>query len=64
MNWHTWFAWYPVCTIEVGWVWLRRVKRKQIPPDFTCTWQRPMSLKLSEWLTGCWHRIPDECWIL
>lgn len=28
-NWHTWFAWYPVDTIDYGHVWLRRVWRRK-----------------------------------
>lgn len=33
--WHQWFAWRPVFTDDRGWVWLRRVWRRHVPPmDF------------------------------
>lgn len=25
-EWHPWFAWYPVKTIDARWVWLERVE--------------------------------------
>ncbi len=68
-NWHWWFAWYPVVSIEYGLVWLRWLRRKKIPAG----WERPKRdaplthrffawapLRFSEWATGCWHRIPDD----
>jgi len=27
-----WFAWHPVWTVDRGWVWLRRVWKKHVPP--------------------------------
>ena len=27
-EWHAWFAWYPVWTIEYKWVWLETVNRR------------------------------------
>jgi len=32
-NWHTWFAWYPVKTLDGGWVWFNTVHKKPIPTD-------------------------------
>jgi hypothetical protein len=28
--WHNWFAWKPVQTYDMRWVWLRRVRRRCI----------------------------------
>lgn len=30
--WHQWFAWRPAFTDDRGWVWLRRVWRRHVPP--------------------------------
>ena len=30
--WHEWFAWRPVFTDDRGWVWLRRIWRRHVPP--------------------------------
>src|SRR5574343_612703 len=58
-EWHYWFAWYPVVTVEYGLVWLRWLNRKTIPADFVETWifHKPLSLRIGEFLTGYWHRI-------
>lgn len=41
-NWHTWFAWYPVDTVDYGHVWLRRVWRRRCQSKLmlgpTVTW--------------------------
>lgn len=61
-NWHDWFAWYPVYSIEYGWVWLRWLRRKQIPADYKCPIHpayKRWGESIGEYLTGCWHRIPD-----
>lgn len=61
-EWHDWFCWYPVYSIEYGWVWLRHLNRKAIPENYVSPVRcRKVSEKLSETLTGCWHRIPDCC---
>jgi len=26
-GWHEWFAWYPVRTFDLRWVWLRKIYR-------------------------------------
>ena len=27
MNWHRWFAWYPVVTVRGAWAWMKFVER-------------------------------------
>ena len=29
-DWHRWFAWYPVDTVDYGYVWLARIWRRRI----------------------------------
>lgn len=31
--WHTWFAWYPVETMQHGWKWLCTVERAKHYPN-------------------------------
>lgn len=61
-EWHTWWAWYPVYSIQYGWVLFRYLHRKQIPDDYVdmrYPWVVSWSEKFSEKITGCWHRVPD-----
>jgi len=30
LQWHEWFAWYPVNTLSGRWVWLKKVKRSRV----------------------------------
>lgn len=60
-EWHDWFAWYPVYSVEYGWVWLRWLHRKEIPADYKDrAVYKEVSAILCEKLTNCWHRIPDH----
>jgi len=60
-QWQSWFAWYPVYTFKLGWVWLRTVSRKQIPEGYvTQQLNPPLGQLLSEAFTKCWYRIPEE----
>ena len=34
--WFRWFAWHPVWTTDRGYVWLRRVWRRHVPPRDVC----------------------------
>lgn len=63
-EWHTWFAWHPVYSIEVGWVWLMMVDRKQIPANYERHYKLSFAEQVSEAITGCWHRIPEHTWLL
>lgn len=60
-EWHDWFCWYPVHSIEYGWVWLRWVHRKAIPKDYVDQAEyKHVGALITEHLTGCWHRIPER----
>lgn len=61
LEWHKWFCWYPVYSVEYGWVWLRFWDRKQVPQDYVDrARKKAVSARFSEWATGYWHRIPDK----
>lgn len=55
-NWHGWFAWFPVYTLDRQWQWLSTVIRKRIPEDYpqlrhvTAHWFQPT------W----WYRTPEN----
>lgn len=36
--WYLWFAWRPVWTIDRGWVWLRPVHKRHVPPKVGIPW--------------------------
>lgn len=60
VDWHNWFAWYPVYTFEYGFVWFRTVRRKPIPADFKDRYAtKSLAHRFMAKLTGCWYRIPD-----
>ena len=39
LDWHTWFAWYPVEVRGLEYVWLRRLKRRGIRTWFGWYWE-------------------------
>ena len=53
-NWHGWFAWYPVLTLDGTWVWLTTVVRKRAVPK---RW-----VPHYWWHPTFWYRVREE-WI-
>jgi hypothetical protein len=51
-NWHGWFAWYPVLTLEGQWAWFSTVIRKRIR---NTQWKSPHI----PWQRTFWYRIPE-----
>ncbi len=58
-DWQLWWAWYPVCSIDWGWVWMAWVIRKPIPQGYVDPRDpnaKHFGEEFSQKLTGRWYR--------
>lgn len=54
-NWHLWFAWYPVLTLEGVWKWGSFIIRKPIPKDY-----KPLHGYKRKTIYRHWYRTWDS----